>query len=46
MKWILLISGFIILFGICILGIQKMKKLLKQEQDDFENPKHLDKDND
>jgi hypothetical protein len=43
MKWGLVIFGFIILFVLSILGVQKMKKMLKQEQDDFQNANHLSK---
>lgn len=41
MKWILLISGFVILFSVCILYVIKLKKLLKEDLDDYHNANHL-----
>lgn len=45
MKWFLVILGFIILFVFSILGVQKIKKMLKQEQNDFESANHLNIEN-
>lgn len=45
MEWLLIITAFIALLGLCILGVQKMKKILKQAQMDFENAEHLNMEN-
>ncbi len=46
MKWIFLPFGFILLFIVVIWFAMDLKKKLKEEQDEFENAKYIEKEDD
>lgn len=39
-KWMLLIAAFVALFGVLILGVIRLKKLLKEDLEDYENARY------
>lgn len=46
MKWFLLLISIFLLLGFAIWYVYDMKRVYKEEQDDFENANHLSKKND
>jgi len=46
MKWILLLVSIFLLLGFASWYVYDMKKAYKEEQDDFENARHLSQEED